>query len=151
MKPPKFQPKRMLKLATLLRKDASTRKGVQFDFGDWGTVRNPDAPLSCGTTACAMGVAALSGAFKRAGLDYALRRSLFDGFVEKTVIFRWKGRRTDAIRAASHLFGITLVEACELFLPRCSAHVPNYGQGAKAERAVAANIERFVEYRLSQR
>ena len=65
--------KRLLKLRDLLLKDAKNKKGLQFDMGTWGEVGVGEKPgLTCNTRACALGLAALSGEFKRAGLGYEL-------------------------------------------------------------------------------
>jgi len=67
--------RRLLKLADLLEADAKNKKGVKFDLGTWGNL-NEGTPeeevISCGTTACAAGLAAMSGAFKKEGLGYRL-------------------------------------------------------------------------------
>jgi hypothetical protein len=133
--------KLLLKLATLLREDARNKKGVRFDYGDWGTVRDVDNPMSCGTEACAFGLAALSGAFKRNGLSWDADRN-------GTLAFRWKGRRMDPVDAAVKLFGLNYKQACYLFMPEnmlLDMNGPNPNQGAEAERGVAKKIEKFVK------
>lgn len=72
--------RRALKLADLLEKDAKNKKGIRFDLSTVFTAtaleEGKDIPsdyvpeVSCGTTACAMGLAAISGEFKRAGLSF---------------------------------------------------------------------------------
>ena len=69
-----MQKRRLLKLAAMLQADAKNKKGIQFDIG---TVGRPSTdiftpfdaskpiPLDCGTTACAMGLAVISGEFKK--------------------------------------------------------------------------------------
>ena len=66
--------RRLLKLADLLEADAENKTGVQFDLKGWGHSHDDDTPVavSCGTTACAMGLAVLSGAFADAGLCNAV-------------------------------------------------------------------------------
>lgn len=75
---------RLNKLATLLEKDAANPQGVKFDLGTWskpvgsptdsgaydGTVTK--VPVDCGTYACALGLAAISGVFKGEGLDFKI-------------------------------------------------------------------------------
>lgn len=64
--------RRLLKLADLLVKDARTKKGIRFSMDVVIARKNPEAgavKMDCGTTGCAMGLAAVSGAFKRAGLS----------------------------------------------------------------------------------
>jgi hypothetical protein len=121
--------RRLLKLAELLETDAKNKKGIKFDMSTWGEVDNPDKPISCGTSACAMGLAAMSGAFKRAGLGYKI-----DGFGSLTVNMNGKG---DGIYSAEKLFDITSDEAEFLF-------IWTEGEGAKGERAVAKLIRNFV-------
>lgn len=71
--------KRLLKLADLLEADAENPTGVKFDLCSWGEreglPRNripKTVPVDCGTTACAVGLACISGAFKKDGLSYKL-------------------------------------------------------------------------------
>jgi hypothetical protein len=125
--------RRLLKLADLLEKDAKNKKGIFFDLSVWGWVGNEEEPLSCGTTACAMGLAAISGAFKRQGL-----RCRFDEGGGIRIGF---GRRWDALLAARRLFGITDSEARQLFL--YSGDIAKI-RGAAGERAVARRIRDFV-------
>lgn len=127
--------RRLLKLADLLEDDAKNRRGVKFDFLDWGQVSNPDKPVSCGTTACAMGLAAISGAFKRAGLTFDSERQ----------IIRFKGT-AGAVDAARHVFDLDLEAASFLFTDM--AGLPDL-QGAKGERAVAKRIRDFVAGKIS--
>ena len=53
--------KRLLKLADLLEADAKNKKGIKFDYWATANLADPKEPISCGTSACAMGLAALSG------------------------------------------------------------------------------------------
>lgn len=119
---------RLLKLADLLEADAKNKTGLRFDMGNWGTITDPTKPVSCGTTACAMGLAALSGAFKRAGLGYRISG-------EQLLITMHD--RVDAMEAAEKLFGISYEEAEYLFIDTA-------GEGARGERAVAKQIRKFV-------
>ncbi len=123
--------RRLLKLADLLEADAKNKKGIKFDMYGWGRVSDPDAPLSCGTAACAMGLAALSGAFERAGLtaDYPYGR----------VGFRWRGRRVDGFSAGAKLFDIAHWQSEQLFALNSDNNL-----GAVAERAKAKQIRKFV-------
>lgn len=126
---------RLLKLADLLDADAKRRRGICFDIMSWGTVSNPAKPLSCGTSACAMGLAALSGEFRRQGLTAKIRNG--------DILFKMNGRVTnDGFMAAVKLFGISSQQASDLF--GIYQRLPDSGIGAEAERAVAANIRQFV-------
>jgi hypothetical protein len=124
--------RRLLKLADLLEADAKNKKGVKFDMGNWGWTDDAKNPLSCGTSACAMGLAALSGKFKRAGLTYK--------FHGPALHFCWNGRDIDGIEAAEQLFEIDSSDAWDFFLPKEGE--PD--EGAKAERALAKRIRKFV-------
>lgn len=72
--------RRLLKLRTLLLADARRKKGIKFDLGSWAKpadrtlpfTRSDPVPLDCGTKACAVGLACISGAFKRSGLTYKI-------------------------------------------------------------------------------
>ncbi len=74
----------LLRFADLLEADANNPEGVKFDLGAWAqdsrldlNKMSPDeveqllypttietVPVNCGTAACALGLAAISGAFK---------------------------------------------------------------------------------------
>lgn len=120
--------RRLLKLADLLEADAKNKKGIRFNMVGWGHVDNLDAPLSCGTEACAMGLAALSGKFKRAGLGTA------PGCY--SVRFLWQGKYIGGFGAARQLFEIDEGEAYKLFF--------GSGRGSRAELAKAKQIRKFV-------
>lgn len=83
--------RRLLKLADLLEEDAANAKGVKFDlrvvachakkhkeaptspYDDGRYFRPGERPtLDCGTAAGAVGLAVLSGAFKRQGFTYQI-------------------------------------------------------------------------------
>lgn len=132
--------RRLLKLADLLEADAKNKKGIKFDFGDWGAITNKDQPMSCGTYACALGLAALSGQFKRDGLDYGLKAGAFSHHIH----FKWNGKETSPLMAARRLFDISPKHAEYLFIP----HDFN-NQGAGAERRVAKRIRNFVAGKVS--
>lgn len=93
---------RLLRLADLLEADAANPNGVKFDLRGWAIPskhleawdslwafreKNPDhlrffepaaeVQVSCGTAACAMGLAVISGAFLNEGLSYEI--DLSDG------------------------------------------------------------------------
>ena len=125
--------RRLYELADLLERDAKNKKGVSFDMNHWGYTENPDNPISCGTSACAMGLAALSGEFKKAGLTYE-----FSELGE--LDFRFKGRFTNGVSAARRLFKIPLQDAYCLFTGGVS-----YGTGAKAERHMARALRAYAD------
>src|SRR5580704_5650057 len=91
--------RRLLKLADLLEADAKNKKGIQFDYHHWGSVGNREEPLSCGTSACALGLAAISGAFTRAGLGYTTHPWGSLGFT-------LNGRTIKPMSAAKRVFGL---------------------------------------------
>lgn len=135
--------RRLLKLAELLESDAKKRKGIKFDLTEWGTINDPKAPISCGTTACAMGLAALSGAFAGEGLKYSLSHhgTLYISLGGKA------GYADGGFSSAATLFEISGPEADWLF------DYPSYAgafgvmpkvTGAAGERMVAKRIRDFV-------
>lgn len=127
--------RRLLKLADLLEADAKNPNGVKFDLGTWGwSTTKPD--VSCNTTACAMGVAALSGAFEYDGLTYFTRENGHSGIL---IEVECQGRRGTA--AAARLFRITRRAADWLFL---EDWYDDSTTGADGEFAVAKRIRDFV-------
>lgn len=122
--------RRLLKLADLLKADAKNKKGIKFDMKTFGDVGDATNPLSCSTSACAMGLAAISGAFKREGLGARIQY--------KSLYFIWNGKSTrDGFTVARELFDIDRYAANTLF--GISNEV-----GASGERAVAKRIRDFV-------
>jgi hypothetical protein len=136
--------RRLLKLAALLLVDAKNKKGIKFDIGTVGRVSDPtkeEIPLDCGTTACAMGLAAISGAFKKQGLT-AISRTSDDG--ESNQLWcAWNGRIRDYCRTAMSLFGITQDQANYLFSPW--TYPWNKKTGAAGEKEVVRRIHLVVE------
>jgi hypothetical protein len=125
--------RRLLKLADLLEADAKNKNSIKFDLHDWGNARDDkELALNCGTTACAMGLAVLSGAFKRAGLTNG---------GSKYFILPEHGDHL-GFDAAASLFDIRLNEAEFLFAQGKYASI--YQKGAVGERAVAKRIRQFV-------
>lgn len=124
--------RRLLKLADLLEADAKNKKGIRFDLLSWGHVNDPDEVLSCDTTACAMGLAAVSGVFRRQGLKCRIRKGVINiGF----------GRSWDAMKATQRIFQITRDDTHDLFIT--AWNLPAIS-GAEGERAVAKRIRDFV-------
>lgn len=124
--------RRLLKLADLLEADAKNKKGVKFDLSDWGYAENKKKPISCGTTACAMGLAVASGAFKREGL----RSTYGDGFLLPL------HRDREGFSAAESLFDIG--HDASTFLFSDSYYPRGKTKGAIGELFVAKRIRDFV-------
>lgn len=87
--------RRLLKLADMLEADAKNKKRIKFDLDFVGEPSSGEERMahwvgkikwkpevSCGTTACAMGLASISGEFKKAGLSYSVAG---DGYLWNTV------------------------------------------------------------------
>lgn len=146
--------KRLLKLAALLRADAANKKGLQFNMSHWAAPTGRfnsvfyEEPkklpeVSCGTSGCALGLAVLSGAFKRAGLTALYHDNNRNGIImEPAIADPEYGTRT-GFDAAMTLFGITPTQSWYLFGP--TYYPKEYRTAAKGERYVAKRIERFVE------
>jgi hypothetical protein len=129
---------RLLKLADLLDENAANKKGVKFYYYAWGWVKNLKKPMSCKTTACALGLAAISGRFKRVGLGFTL------GKLDGSIGFMVKGRPMSPLPAAKRIFGLTSGQAEYIFAGSGGLPTPS---GARAERAVAKRIREFVRAR----
>jgi hypothetical protein len=142
--------RRLLKLADLLNADASNRKGLKFDLDYVGTSaqsiedtvavpKDYKPGLDCGTAGCALGLAALSGAFKRPTQDCAgLYFKASDSGIELTVNgvpgFWFE-------EAGAQAFDIMRAESKFLFSPE---YYDGPQKGAKGERRVAKRIRDFV-------
>lgn len=135
--------KRLLRLAKLLREDARTKKGVMFDMGTWGDFKTPQPTMSCDTRACAFGLAAISGKFKREGLGFKVRTSI-DEYPTHMMIFQYKGKPDPSgstIAIAAKVFDIPHAVSDWLFGGSASEE----STGAKAEREMASIIENAVK------
>ena len=131
---------RLLRLARLLREDAANPKGVKFDMGTWGkagVLRTPG--VSCGTAACAMGLAALSGEFAAEGL-----KAKIEGFWRPHVFPTMPGFARSGYWAAMDLFDIGYNDAAFLFSPDGWND-----RRAVAEVAVSERIEKYVATNLA--
>ena len=136
--------RRLLKLADLLEADAANPKGMKFDLGQGAAPVNKKSKmpaLDCGTTGCAMGLAAVSRAFKRAGLDFELYEDKIDADTAWEIKLVMHGASADYDDAAVELFNLSYREASYLFNPYSYA---GDQKGAKGERAVAKRIRDFV-------
>jgi hypothetical protein len=130
---------RLLKLAGLLEADAANPKGLKFDLGTWGETPSPkdEIGISCGTIACAMGLAVLSGEFEKYGL--------FNGAVSSKhwILPKMDETGDTGFWAAAELFDIGYADAEHLF--KHGAYPDNCPTtGAEGERAVATRIREFV-------
>jgi hypothetical protein len=135
--------RRLLKLAALLLADAKNKKGIKFDIGTVARVADPtkkEVPLNCGTTACAMGLAAISGAFKKQGLTAKFSNESYE---DNSLWCAWNGRIRDYDRTAMSLFGITQDQANYLFSPWTYHY--DKKTGARGEKEVVRRIHRVVE------
>ena len=124
--------KRLLKLADLLEADAKNAKGVKFDLRNWGDTTEGKKVVSCGTTACAMGLAVASKAFSRQGLQGYSRVNPLCPLYEGKVGFE----------AAARLFDINM--DASFFLFSDDNYPKNRVRGATGERYVAKRIRDFV-------
>lgn len=126
--------RRLLKLADMLEAVADDKNGVKFNLGTYVLSKDPSMPLNCKTQACALGLAALSGGFKRSGLSIIVHDG--DAFVVL------KGRHNYyGMDAATELFDLADEDARWLFLPG-SYEGPLTGR--KAELKVAKRIRYMV-------
>lgn len=147
--------KRLLKLAGLLEKDAKNKKGVKFDLGTWAKPANADyleqyttranvtPSPDCGTAACAVGLACISGAFAREGLTIAPRR--WDGGMQVGYIAVPAFGRLRDFPAVRAFFDLDKHQSRWLFM----SQFYRASTGARAERAVAKRIRDFVAGRAT--
>lgn len=130
--------RRLLKLADLLDENAKNKKGIRYNHGRWGTIANENEPVSCGTQACALGLAAISGAFRRNGLGYKVNDT---GWVSFTI----DKAPHNPLYAANKIFDVD-----ERLYDRIFVNPPRNTKGvlvevgAQAEKAVARNIRKIV-------
>ncbi len=132
--------RRLLKLAKLLEKDAKNKKGVKFDLNTWGYSSSKRPKANCNTTACAIGLACVSGTFKNEGLSYKMSE---DGY-QIIPIYKDKsvGNLITSFPAVAEFFEITFRECDDLFI--YSSYTPEEREGANGELAVAKRIREFV-------
>jgi hypothetical protein len=145
--------RRLLKLADLLEADAKNKKGVKFDLGTWASpsgdswnrqwnTKEDEIKVDCGTTACAVGLACISGAFARSGLTYTYKPSWMGGF---HLIPKFDGSKE--FPAVAKFFGVEKSEALWLF--SAEQYPDNKTTGAAGERFVAKRIRDFVAGKVS--
>jgi hypothetical protein len=140
-----LQKRRLRRLIKLLEWDVNNKEGVQFDLN---TVAHPtnypmisfvgkrEIPINCGTTACAMGLAAISGEFNKEGLGFTVCNT-------SRLDIKWKGKFSSYYESAQWLFGITESQALYLFSP--SSYPESKQKGAVAERFVIRRIKNVIE------
>lgn len=155
--------RRLLKLADLLEKDAKNKKGIRFDLStvfnatavEEGKAITPDyvPEVSCGTTACAMGLAAISGEFKRAGLSFQSEVSAHWAQPYLSMNMEWNGDVVSYIYAAVKLFHISNTAASFLFDPeyyKTKSGREAVVKGSKGELQVAKRIRNFVKGKYTE-
>jgi hypothetical protein len=146
--------RRLLKLADLLEKDADNKYGVRFDLTAWAKKQDSShpedfcshgfspeekkIPVNCSTAACAWGLAAISGAFKREGVGFKVYDN---GYLVPT----YEG--CTEIDAAATFFQINKDQAWLLFDP--DKYPKSKLTGAVGERYVAKRIRDFVAGKVS--
>jgi hypothetical protein len=138
--------KRLLKLADLLEADAANKKGMKFDLFEVAAPsnRHSKAPaVDCGTTGCAMGLAAVSGIFRKQGLTFRTTPKFWDEALWKLEMVM-DGEVVAYDEAAQILFDIHSRVAGYLFDP--DGYLPgSVPKGARGERRVAKRIRDLVE------
>lgn len=139
-----LQKRRLLKLAAMLQADAKNKTGMRFDIGtvgevsDWKGKFSKDNPpkLDCGTTACAMGLAGISGAFKKAGLGYKISEG------GSNIYNTFNDRLIDFDQAAVKVFGVSKEQATYMFSPNYYPY--NKRTGVLGEREAVRRIKRVA-------
>lgn len=129
---------RLLLLAELLEADAVKADGIKFDIGIWGSAEG-QVSQSCGTTACAMGLAVLSGKFEQYGL---YNSAVLSSQILPAMKHSEYDISTTGFDAGAELFGITFPESTYLFYD--GTYPEDSRIGAKGELAVATRIREFV-------
>ena len=137
---------RLLKLAVLLESDAKNPNGARFDLETWASNAQGEADfpsprqfkkLDCNTQACAVGLACLSGIFKKDGLRWTSAPD------ENNIVPRFKGK--DRFEAVEAFFDINERESRFLFVAAYYTRDDLSTAGAEGEIAAAKRIRRFVE------
>lgn len=143
----------LLKLADMLEADAGNPTGAFFSLDV--LVDNPDIeeidssdfkpdrpiPLTCNTKVCAFELAMLSGQFKGLTYDIHYPEQYADKMYNGEIRPVWEETIMSYDYAASHMFGINLIQAHYLFSP---SYYSRKIEGAEGERFVAARIRKFV-------
>jgi len=132
---------RLEDLAQFLQDDSRNKQGIQFDLAYWGESEDKSPEVSCGTSACAFGAAAVAKLFP--GLTVSVESSSYtndDGKQVYELIPKYKGKM--GMEAACKLFGLTDDQAYYLFDP--GSYEEDLIKGAKGERKVAKRIRNFI-------
>lgn len=137
---------RLLRLAKLLRDDAKNKKGIKFDLGTWaaakGTRKKKKLRATCETSACAVGLACVSGAFASEGLNYITMPSMTES---GTIVIRPTYHGLQGWGAVKAFFQLeNLGQAETLFSTHSYPDAPT--KGARGERRVAQRIEDVVAF-----
>jgi hypothetical protein len=136
-----------LDLLELLATELETQTRIPFDYSRWvGAGWGGDPQLSCGTCACAAGLATTLKPFQELGLHLEVRP--YDSVVTVALL----GSRSTGERAMAEVLGLSVDEAIFLFLPNrwlmpSRLYVSPYAFATAAQ--VAAHIRRFVAYKRS--
>jgi hypothetical protein len=138
----------LLKLADMLEADAVKTDGLTFNMSMWAEPTNKvgvcgekflegiqTIPISCGTSGCAMGLAALSGQFPGLGWRLWGKDNEFIPVFEDG-----SGREREGFEAAMDTFGLSYAQTIHLFDP--SSYINT--RGAAAENEVADRIRDMV-------
>lgn len=148
--------RRLLKLAKVLEADAKNKKGIKFDLSTWAKpstckdhgssvgyfLEVPDSvQANCDTAACAVGLACVSGAFKRAGLGYRFNNTR-PGIPYGTFALEPTFKDEVNFVAVQAFFGTSFNESNFLFDPE--RYPKKWRKGATGERFVAKRIRKFV-------
>lgn len=140
------------RLVVLLLADAAKPDGAQFDMSVWskatGTAYRESYPINmtapikvdCGTQACALGLAAISGEFAKDGLSWEIYK-YWDGQTEGMLVPTFNGDRE--YNAGKEFFELTDVETAFLFDP--ATYPYNLTKGAKAETEVVNRIRWLLD------
>lgn len=139
--------RRLSKLSDLLEADAKNPKGIKFDLHFWGGVANgapnkappSTLPLNCNTVGCAVGLACISGAFKREGLGWRPDDN------ENNIIPMYRG--CGGFSAVRDFFDLAYDESDFLFAH--DRYPKSQRRGKRGELAVAKRIRDFVAGKAS--
>lgn len=143
---------RLERLAKLLEQDAANPKGVQFNISQWagpawgdeheGAFPTKKIKVDCGTMACGMGLAALSGEFKKDGLTYTLIGSTGSYMLCPTFMDNERSFPEEGFDAAEALFEIARGHVEYLF--DADYYPEEMHKGAKGELYMAKRIRALI-------
>lgn len=131
--------RRLLKLADWLDAQA-VKPDFDFDLDRFGMLEHGKSELTCGTVACALGGAALSGLFKNEGLSFTS-----SGIFVSVRYTSRSGKVYFRYEAGAKLSGISYDAAQHLFYP--GLNYTRHRQkltGPRGARNVAKMIRKFV-------